>query len=320
MKIFSSHRRKLEPRRRFGGREFRSKVKSAANYKRTFNPIRSGFTAAEFLKVGGKTKYLSFLFFAVLAYYLIISPRFLVSEINVSGNKDVSAQRITDAVSSGGKSRWFLIKKNNLVLLTQGRLNRLITQAIPTIKEVANVKRDWPNKISFEVVERNPGFVLESNNQYFLVDDEGTVISQVADPKGFLLVHDQITEDFALGEVMPNQKLATFVVSMSRQWNSKINVGITSVKFPGKSSSEVAFETTQGWSALFDTQRSVTSELEDLAVLLAKQVTAKDQPKLAYIDLRLDNRAYICFKQSVCTEQPQPAEAGTSTTNINQKK
>jgi len=151
-----------------------------------------------------------------------------------------------------------------------------------------------------------------------LIDDEGIVVNQIdssSAPKNMLIVEDQLTEDFASGEILHNAKLAAFVLSMSKQWDSKINTPVSLVKFPGKESSEVQFVTKEGWAVFFDTTRPVASELKDLVVLLNIQIAAKDRGNLAYIDLRLDKWAYYCFKAAACSQQPQPDAAGTQTTN-----
>src|SRR3989338_1218924 len=98
MKIFSSHRRKLEPRRRFGGREFKHKIKVAQNYKRVF----STGGLPESLK---KWRNFGIAVFVIIFYYLVISSYFVISDIKVSGNQDVSTQQIHDAIAQAGRSR-----------------------------------------------------------------------------------------------------------------------------------------------------------------------------------------------------------------------
>lgn len=296
MQVFSPHRKKLEPYRRFGTRAFQNKIREAANYKRALN-----IKLDKFQFNFGLWKYLFGLVILVFVYYLFFSPRFTVRTVEVSGNSQVAAQDISDALTSRHPRFFFL---------SGGRADRILTAAIPTIKRISSYRRIWPDKVRITVEERIPGFVIESNNQKFLIDDEGTVVSQVSDTKNFLIVHDQLTENFATGELLPNAKMAAFVVSMQKQWPSKISAPLASVKFPGKASTDAEFVTQAGWSALFDTSRSVVVELEDLDVLLRKQI--KDPAKLAYIDLRLSDWAYYCYKQTACSQVAQPQQKGTN--------
>ncbi len=318
MKIFSKHRRKIEPKRRFGSMEFRNKIKEASNYKRAFNPT-SGFSLNIFpgnnraLKMA---KILGVASILLIGYYLFISPTFLITNITVKGNHQVSAQQIEEVIRAND-SRLFMIKKNNFFIMSKGRVNKAITTQIPTVKEVINYNRSLPNRLTIEIVEHTPGFVIESGGNYFLVDDEGIVVNQIYDPEKLLIAHDQLVENFVRGETLSNQKLATFILSMNKSWSSKINVGIDSVKFPGKSSNDVQFVTKAGWTVLFDSARPVSVQLSSLAVMLTKQITQAQQVNLAYIDLRLSKWAYYCFKESPCQQKEQPQTSGTET-NVEQ--
>jgi hypothetical protein len=318
MKIFSKHRRKVEPRIRFGGLEFRTKIKDAANYKRMFNPA-NGFSIKIFSdnKFGRIAKISSAAVVLFLFYFFIGSSSFSITEITIRGNSEVAMDQIQNIIASDGNSRLFFIKKNNFIMMTKGRIEKLLTTSIPRIKAVVNYDRTWPNKVSIEIAEHTPGFIILSNGNYFLVDDEGIVIEQVFEPKDFLVVEDQLVESFARGERLPNQKLTPFILSMKKSWMTKMNSPIVLVKFPGKSSTEVQFVTQSGWSVLFDTQRSVSVQLSDLTVILSKQIKPQDLANLAYIDLRLNKWAYYCFKESPCEQKEIPTEAGATTeTNV----
>lgn len=307
MKIFSTHRKKLEPHRRFGGLKFRSQIKQAANYKRVFNPHPSrwmDFIRKLFRGHLALWRNAGIILFLIIFYYLVLSSRFVIANIEVNGTMSVNPQLIADVIYDAGNSRFFLIKKNNYFLLTQGRTARLLTAAIPEIKNI-KTNRSWPNAIKIEVTEHVPGFVIESNGNYFLVDEEGVVVKQIDSPADLIVAHDQLTENFARGELL-NTKLAPFVISIIKQWPTKINTPIASVKFPGKSSSDVEFGTQAGWNVLFDTSRAVVAQLDGLALILARQISTRDQARLAYIDLRSNKWAYYCFKLTPCSQIPQP--------------
>lgn len=299
MKIFSANRKKIEPHRRFGGLEFRSKVRDAAGYKRVYTKP----------KISWKFwRNLAIVIALGIIYILTLSNYFVVSEISVSGNEQISTQSIIDALKA---------KNIRLFFLTEGKANQILTSAFPSIKKISSLHRSWPDKVSLNVVERNPGFVISSNSQYFLIDDEGVVVSSItaAEAKNLLVVVDSLVEDFAAGEALPNTKISPFVLGMNKQWGTKINTPIRLVKFSGKASSDIQFETTEGWSAFFDATRPVVSQLSDLALILNKKIP--DRSKLVYIDLRSAKFVYYCFKASACEQQPQTDVSGAQTDIIN---
>lgn len=318
MRIFSTHRRKLDPSRRFGSRAFQDKVKNAANYKRvfTFNPTKwyhglGGWFSAR----GAVWRSVGVIVVMAIAYFMFFSRALSINDISVSNNHSITTESIQDALIQSGNSRFFLLRENNFFLMTEGRVNAALAKAIPEVKFV-ETQRTWPNKISIKVIERNPGFVILSAGNYFLVDDEGTVVKQVQSPENFLVAEDQLLENFAQGETL-STKLAPFVTSMNKLWPAKVNTPIARAKFPGKAGSDVEFVTSSGWSVLFSLDRPAREQLNNLVLLLNKQISARDQEKLAYIDLRLNKWAYYCLKASPCQSQEQPEAQEEETTNAN---
>jgi hypothetical protein len=146
--------------------------------------------------------------------------------------------------------------------------------------------------------------VLKSLDQYYLIDDEGIVVKTTADSQNLLVVEDTVEESFATGEALPNPKLAPFIISTNQSWSGKLTSSITGVKFPGKASNEVHFTSSEGWIVFFDINRSAISQLTSLALILNREIPAQNRTRLAYIDLRLSQRAYYCYNESACVEQP----------------
>ena len=303
MKIFSSHQRKLEPHRRFGSLEFRSKIRDAANHKRVFEMNRSGWSLSKVTWNWRFWRNFGIVLALVIIYFTTMSPYFKIERISVSGNQQVSSQAIEDAIKASGNPRLFF--------LGRGRVENILTSHLPAIKEITEFDRAWPNKMTLTVSERNPGFVIESHGNYFLIDDQGVVVSQIDQPNDYLVIQDQAMESFATNEALPNQKLAPFVLSMSRQWTGKVSSAVTGIKLANKNSTDVQFETAEGWSVLFDTSRAVNIQLSNLSLLLNRQITAQNRADLAYIDLRLNKFAYYCFKASPCSST-QLAEGAES--------
>ena len=308
MKIFSANRKKLEPSRRFGGREFQGKVKAAQNYKRVFSGQQLSLMDKFWNLIGLRSKFwrwLGLVVVLVLFYFFVMSSQLALADIHVSGNTQVSTQQIQDVINQYSNSRVMLIKRGNFFLMTRGKMNQMLTDKIPNIKEISEFHKIWSNKLEITVKERTPGFAILSNSRYFLVDDEGVVVKSLDNPGDLLVVQDSVVEDFATGETLNNSKMAPFIISMSRSWPSKFSTNISMVKFPGRGSNEVEFTSSEGWRVFFDINRSASAELTNLTVIINKSVPANDRARLAYIDLRLSTRAYFCFKNSACVQQPQ---------------
>ena len=113
----------MEPKRRFGGRNFRDKIKVSANYKRVFQTNPSGFWQKITRWFFGSLriwKILGTIIILAAVYFLFISTNLLITNITVAGNQAVTSQQIIDALNQADNSRIFLIKKNNYLDLNQG--------------------------------------------------------------------------------------------------------------------------------------------------------------------------------------------------------
>jgi cell division septal protein FtsQ len=310
--IFSKHRRKLDAKRRFGTKDFQSKVKQAQTYKRS-SPVGSLNRKNRWVVLMGfRSKFFRIAWgigLVTLAYFFIFSDFLKVDSLELVGNEKVTTEQVQTVLSNLGTRRTALVPKSNFFLLTRGRFNESLTQAVPLIKEVKSYKRVWPNKIVVEIDERNPGFVLRSNEQDYLVDDEGMVVKLNPDTQNLPLVNDTVVENFDVGLPLPNTKMVAFILSIHKQWPGKISTALAETKIPGKASNEVQIVTQEGWGVFFDTNRSVSSQLGNLSLILSNQVPTKDRPNLAYIDLRLSKWAYFCYKNTPCVagaQEPQP--------------
>jgi cell division septal protein FtsQ len=300
----------MEPSRRFGGKEFQNKIKKAQDYKRVFDPRNRGLIAIWLHKLHLDSKLVTWPILIVLAfgfYYTYISDYFLVNDVLVSGTHDVNAQVVKDAIKITGQERSFFIPKNHLIFLFKSKAEQLVTAQAPLVKEIGKYKRVWPNKVELEVIERKAGFAFAANGKQFLIDEEGVVVSELSDTKGLLIVSDQVAENVIPGETLNNTKLVVFILSAKKQWDNKINTGIGEVKVPGKAALQAQFVSQEGWGVFLDITRPVETQLANLALILNRQIPAKNRLKLAYIDLRFDKWAYYCYKESPCEAQPQNA-------------
>lgn len=308
MKIFSPHRRKLEAKRRYGGKEFQNKIKKAQSYKRVFDPTGRGIRAAIVRALRLDSFLVRLVLTAVIlggGYFLFISPYFLVTQLSVSGNEQVQTAQIEQVFRDEARGRNIFVPKNHLLVLSKSRMQKMLSSQLPLVKEIKRYKRVWPNKIEMEIVERHPGFALTVDGRIYLVDDGGLIVKELSDAQGLPVVLDQVSEPIEAGERLNNAKLVGFLLSASRQWTGKINSQIKEIKIPGKAATQAQFMSTEGWGVFFDISRPAEVQLSNLALILNRQIPAGRRLQLAYIDLRFDKWAYYCYKNQPCEAQPQ---------------
>lgn len=312
--------RKKSPVRRYVARDFQERIRQAKARRRIAKPIDLSRKSRWAIVLGFRSKLFRLLWagiFALLVYLFVFSKLMIVSDVTVTGTARTTPDEIASVIRNMDKQRVFFIPSNNFFLLDRQRASDAVITAVPYVKEITKFKRSWPNKVSIEVLERDPGFILESNNSRYLVDDDGVVVMTDPQDSGLPKVIDQVNENFDIGEPFPNPKSIAFILTMFKQWDSKVGIGLSEAKIPGKASSEVQFVTSEGWGVFFDTTRSVPGQLSSLTLILSKQISLKDRPNLSYIDLRLSKWAYYCFKNTPCVEsQPiEPVENLSETVN-----
>jgi|GEM_PF-2414233 len=309
MKILSPHRRRMEAKRRFGTKEFQNKIRKAQGYKRTFDP-RTGSKldhALHFLRLDSRLVQAGlFALAAAFIYFFGISDYFRIAEISVAGAQQVSSGQVRETVRDGISGRWLFVPKDHLALVSKSRVESLLVESLPLVKEVKSYKRVWPNKIEVEIEERRPGFALNVDGRNYLVDDEGLVVRELPDAAGLLQVFNQVSEPVVAGERLNNAKLVGFILSASRAWPGKINTGIKEAKVPGKAATQIQFVSQEGWGVFLDISRPAETQLSNLSLILNRQIPAASRLKLAYIDLRFEKSAYYCYKDAPCESRPQP--------------
>ncbi|BCX13706.1 MAG: hypothetical protein KatS3mg085_238 [Candidatus Dojkabacteria bacterium] len=124
-------------------------------------------------------KFLSFKFVLVIlpVFVLLFSSYifkninfFNVSEISVVGNKQISNEEIYNILSK--------YQNKNLFNFSARDIEQEIKENLSLVKEVY-VWKYLPNKLSVEVVERKPSFVITTLDASHIVDIDNTVILQI---------------------------------------------------------------------------------------------------------------------------------------------
>lgn len=306
MKIFSTHRRKIEPHRRYGSPDFKNKIKQAQNHKRTF-PLRPG-ALGFFLSIIGLKSWVSRSLIALVigsvVYFLFISPYFFITQVEVSGNSQIPTDQLVNVIKEKTSGRTFFIPQNHYLLFTQNRIAKVLSANFSIVKEITKFDRHMPDKVEFQIAERQRGFALRSAERLYLVDDEGVIVKSIDSEGDLLVVLDQTNGEYHEGDRL-SSKATGFILSMERSWSSKISTKITEIKLTTMTGSDAVFATTEGWNVFFDINTPVIIQLNSLALIVNKQVSSKDRGKLAYVDLRVSKVAYICYRNTPCVERPQ---------------
>ncbi len=176
---------------------------------------------------------------------------------------------------------------NELTIDTVALASKL-QQTDPRLRNV-NVVRQWPHGLNISAQLKQPSLGWSSDGAFYVLDKDGTVIGQLPAGSNLPLVTDDSNLPVTLGKVVAPTEFIEYVTALVPQLRAN---GVTVKGIDIKDTTFDLYVTTgQGYQLIFDTPRTVDSEIADYKVVmqtLAKQHATPSK----YIDLRIQGRAY----------------------------
>lgn len=243
------------------------------------------------------------LFFGTLFYTAFFSLFFLTDEPKITGMSEVSEGALRGFVDDQLSKKYFRIFPRQSFFLVRPRdLEDRLRLEYPLLASVS-VTRVFPNNLRVEVTERKKIILWNSLGQSYLIDEEGVAHDGARallpeNIKYTLSITDMSERAVVLGEKVFDADYGAFVIQMSELFPQRLELtlepGYTTVShFAG----ELRVKTSEGWEAYFGTDIPIESSLNVLKLLFEKELPAEQRAKLAYIDLRAENRAYYAFRE-----------------------
>ncbi|HPX51955.1 MAG TPA: FtsQ-type POTRA domain-containing protein [Candidatus Pacearchaeota archaeon] len=220
--------------------------------------------------------------------FLLFSPRFQIDNLVVSGNNNISTEEIERIANEKMKASFSImgmdIITESIFLSFDGKINQ-IKEAMPEIEKIS-IKKNFPNGISLEVVEKKPFALWDYNNERFLVDKNGSFIryEQEDEDMSNLIQIKQEEESVDLDKKEIINNIIIISEGLSKE---EINI-----------SSYVIFDdklrvNTTNFFILFDSKQDLSWQVEKLKAVLENDDQVRKGINVKYIDLRFDNQVII---------------------------
>lgn len=300
---------KRDPQReiRFGRPEFKEKLTRAREYARRQMPLPTTFWSKVLHKVGFRslfTQILGLVLVGLIGFFLTISHMFLITQIKLN-NTDIREDQVRDVLRRMQSKRMYLIPSNHMAILNEHSLLAAIQKDIPEVRKITSFKRILPNRLELSLEKRTPLFVWHTGEGFYLVDQDGVIYQKILnyqqDTYSQIVIIDKSFEDIAVGQALPIEKLLNFLNKLQDAWSEKISqTDYVAFSIPALSSPDLNVHTTIGFEIYFDLDRGVPGQLANLSLLLSSEIKPETYSGLSYIDLRLPNIAYYCYKDSPC--------------------
>lgn len=280
---------------RFRRPEFQEKLAKARQFQRQSPPGALGFSWP---------KGVSLILLSVIAYFLVISEMFLVKK-PVLRVGELSSELVEDVFKNLGQRRFYLVPKNHILLLTRQNLLAALQEEVPQVRQITYFKRQLPNRLELGVEKRTPLYVWQSGESYYLMDQDGVIFQKITnyDPAAYteILIADRTSRSVKVGEKIEIQDTLNLISSLKELWPKYISqTSYSSFALAGIKSQDILVKTGIGFLVYFDKERGRETQLNNLELVLNEQIKPETLSGLSYIDLRLSNYAYYCYKDAPC--------------------
>ncbi len=293
--------------KRFNHPEYKRQIRAVRNYHREV-PLRPEKVPARilyFLGLGSaKRKALALVFLALVIYLIYFAKFFQLTEIKINGADSAAAATIRDNFTEYTKSYLGRILPQKNILLFNGQ--RFINYLLSNNYQVAAVERlhrHLPHTLEITVFQRTPQYLLENGANFFILNSDSTIGSQVAGDQGngLLPFKDSAEEQLNSGEKLLDQGRNEFLRAIIKALQQQLSLKATAFELPGRAADQIFVYTDKGYKILLSFASDSAKDIEHLSQIWL-QLSPEQQAQVAYIDLRFDKNAYLCYKNQPCAK------------------
>ncbi|MFB0536395.1 MAG: cell division protein FtsQ/DivIB [Anaerolineae bacterium] len=263
MRIVPSKRRPRRSRSRLG-RDYQA---TAPAIKLSLRPVVSFWEDH-----GGKALgFFLLLALGGLTYQLFAAEAFYVYEASVAGNRLVPAEAVYQNSGLEGMSIFWI---------NPAQVEAAIV-SLPNIKE-ARVRCGLPDRVTIEVVERQPQVIWQQGEKRYWIDEEGTVLPALGE-----LAEATVIVDLDERPVQPGDRVDPQVIAGAQKLRSLLPE-LSTVQYA--SHTGLSFQSEQGWPIYLGQGEDIEQKVAIMKALLQEIAAKGVHPQ--FIDLRFKGRPY----------------------------
>lgn len=232
-------------------------------------------------------------------YYFFGSQYFNITEVIISGASPEIERGIKIYFDEVSRSKKFIFfAQNKTLFFPKSSFRADLLSALPRIEE-ADIVVEVPHTLSIDVDERMiEGIWCASGNQgeggvssCYFYDIHGVIYEASPNAaRGSLitLINDQRVERAELGDIVLNGDTIVFIQKLI----AALSLAYTKPNYiTVVSNEEIRTGFPQGWEAYFIRSESITEQVENLVLVLEREI-GEHGASLLYIDLRLVNKVF----------------------------
>ncbi|MBU2025516.1 MAG: hypothetical protein ABIC19_01365 [Patescibacteria group bacterium] len=237
-------------------------------------------------------------FFIALFYFFFLSPAFMAEEIIISGQAENETDQILNEIRPlfQGKSLNFFPKKHFL-FIPSGKIKKTLLEKFKNYQSI-DIERKPFGKIKFTIKQKDIVLILCGREQCAPLDKNGVATKRVLKSElpdygtNIQIINDESNSSIEPGKGVNTQQQVDFILNLKQTAKEQANLSITELFTPLPSASEIKAKTDQAWLVFFNTEETLTKQVNALKVVLEHEISPQDKICLEYIDLRIENKAY----------------------------
>ena len=228
-----------------------------------------------------------------IIYFFFFSNFFLISEIEVSGGKEITNNIVKEIVSTElGKRSFLIIPQDNILFLSKNRLDQKIKEQL--VLDKLEIKKKGRHKLSIIIAEKPVVAYLFNQGRIFTLDHDGYlvgVVDSLPSADNNLIIHYN-ERNLDIGEQIGDGQFLQELNNLYKKWNNLNLPAWQYVILNDVMDRYLQLQTQNGFKVYLSRQYSIDKQLANLKKLLREQLKKDEQDKLEYIDLRVEGWIY----------------------------
>lgn len=251
-------------------------------------------------------------------WFLGFSGTLRITDIEVSGNDQVPAWEIRDAVEEVLAERaWLILPKRSVLFASEDEIAAALMERF--VLESAEVTKRPPRGLEVAVKERVSSILLQMpDGSQALLDLNGAVmrtfrpeeavdVGRRAGPsldegdgrrkKEYHVLHDDQEEAFRLRDQAVGTDVVAATIVLPKLFESRFGNApyLLELRVDGSKSATLRAVMSEGWTIYLDAAQPLEEQVTNAEIVLRTKVGA-DRPRLDYIDVRFGEKVFFKLK------------------------
>lgn len=242
-------------------------------------------------------------FLAEGIYLIFFLGFFRITSVQFIHEGAISEQSVEEFVRSSYQGKFFdAVDKDNVWFVNTNKLSENILERYPKLKSV-NVAVKFPGTIHITLVEKPYQLVWCTGADCFLLSEDGamgdaSVFFERKEEQGkYFTVRDESTQGAGVNDRLLDKDEVAFIGKVVEDFTLRTGLEIDEeLVRPSRYAREVRLHTKKGFWVYINTGDRLDEALNNMMLLLQRQVPENEWEQLDYLDLRTEDRIYYTRK------------------------